>query len=95
MAVNNASYIINSRWRFVIHGGVDRYSRIIVFLRCSTHYKASTVLTPFQSVISNYGLPSRVRSDKGMENVDVARFMLTHPQRGLDRGSHIAGRSVT
>ena len=78
----------------MIHGGVDGYSRMIVFLRCSTNNKASTVLTLFQSAIGNYGLPSRVRSDKGMENVDVAWFMLTHPQRGPDRGSHIAGRSV-
>ena len=27
-------------------------------------------------------------------NVDVAWFMLSHPLRGPDRGSHIAGRSV-
>ena len=34
----------------------------------------------------------RVRSDYGMENVDVARWMFAN--MGLDRGSHITGSSV-
>ena len=67
---------------------------MIVFLHCSTNNKASTVLSLFQTAVHKFGLPSRVRSDKGRENMEVARFMLHHPQRGPDRGSHIAGRSV-
>lgn len=82
------------RWRFVIHGGIDGFSQTIVFLRCSTNNRASTVFDAFQSAVEKFGLPSRVRSDKGKENTDVAWFMLSHPLRGLDRGSHITGRSV-
>ncbi|KAL9966237.1 hypothetical protein ACROYT_G024284 [Oculina patagonica] len=82
------------RWRFVIHGGIDGFSRMIVFLQCNTNNRAATVLRLFQSAAEVYGLPSRVRSDKGGENVKVALYMLNHPLRGPDRGSHIAGRSV-
>ena len=49
------------RWRFVTHGMIDGYSRMIIFLRCSTNNKASTVLSYFLGGIETYGLPSRVR----------------------------------
>ena len=80
------------RWRFVIHGGIDGYSRVPVFCKCSGNNRAATVLESFRDAVQQFGLPSRVRSDKGMENIDVARFMLEH--RGTGRGSMITGRSV-
>ena len=39
-----------------------------------------------------FGLPSRVLGDQGMENVDVARYMIV--SRGSDRSGFISGRSV-
>ena len=77
------------RWRIVIHDGIDCFSRMIVYLGCFTNNKASTVFQLFKSAVETFGLPSRVRSDKGGENTEVAWYMLSHPLRGPDRGSHI------
>ena len=82
------------RWRFVIHGAIDGYSRLIMYLKVSTNNFAATVLAAFTSAIHQFGLPSRIRIDRGGENVLVSEYMLEHPERGPGRGSVIAGRSV-
>ena len=46
----------------------------------------------FAEAIGRYGLPSRVRSDYGVENVDATHFMIEN--RGSGRGSIITGLSV-
>ena len=80
------------RWRLITHVCVDGYSRIIIYAHCCNNNKADTVLEQFIRGVNSYGLPSRVRSDYGMENFKVAEFMLE--QRGVDRGSIITGSSV-
>lgn len=79
-------------WRFVIHGCIDGASRSIIYLKAATNNTAGQVLKYFQQGCTNFGTPFRVRADHGVENVDVARFMID--MRGAGRGSYITGRSV-
>ncbi len=79
------------RWRFVIHGGIDGFSRYIVFIHCSTNNRARTVFNLFREATTQCGVPSRVRSDRGGENVMVCAYMVA--TRGISRGSHLAGSS--
>ena len=82
------------RWRIIIHGGIDGFSRLPVYLKASTNNSSGTVLNHFLGAVASFGLPSRVRCDKGGENVQVSEYMLSHPNRGPGRGSCITGRSV-
>lgn len=75
----------------MVHGGIDGYSRLPTYLHASTNNRADTVLSLFEQAVSEHGLPSRVRCDKGGENSDVAWYMLSLPNRGPGRGSIIAG----
>ena len=43
------------RWRLVVHAGIDGYSRLIVFMNCSTDNKAKTVATCFLSAVHRFG----------------------------------------
>ena len=61
-------------------------------LHCSDNNKAETILTCFQDAVNEFGLPSRIRTDKGLENVGIAQFMIQN--RGTNRGSVIAGKST-
>lgn len=91
IALNLCPYIC-FRWHIVVRGGVEGFSRLVVYLSAATNNHAATVLRSFLEAVDVYGVPSHVRLDKRGENVDIARYMLAN--RGLDRNSHIAGRSV-
>lgn len=63
-----------------------------MYLEVANNNKASTAFNFFLTSCEKNGLPSRVRGDQGVENLDIAQFMFT--VRGVDRGSFISGKSV-
>ena len=71
------------RWRFVVHGGIDGFSRAIVYLSCDCDNTSQTVFQLFLNSMRTYKCPGRIRSDHGTENVDVTRWMLQHFGPGL------------
>ena len=76
----------------IIHGAIDGFSRIIHFLKFSTNNSAETVKALFHEAKDCYGAPSRVRTDKGGENVLVWQSM--DSLRRENRGSYLVGSSV-
>ena len=73
----------------VITAFVDGFSRTVTCIQANTNNLASTMLSTFLSGTKVYGTPSRVRGDRGGENVEVARYMLR--VRGTGRGSYMWG----
>jgi hypothetical protein len=69
-----------------------RWTLVSDYLSCSTNNRATTVLCQFLKATSYYGLPSRVRSDHGDENMLLALCM--HLVQGLEHRGFITGQSV-
>ena len=80
------------RWNFIIIGGIDGYSRLPVMLECRDNNKSDTILACFLGAVEKFGLPSRIRTDQGSENVGIVDYMIS--RRGTDRGSAITGKST-
>ncbi len=66
-----------------------RRNRWILYV---TNNRAATVLELFTRAVTKNRLPSRVRSDQGLDNVSVARYMID--KRGPERRSMIVGSST-
>ena len=71
------------------HGAIDGHSRLVVFLQASNNNRASTVYEYFISAIRAYGLPSRIHTDQGRENVTVVRHMLHNRGMNNNRASTV------
>ena len=70
---------------------IDGYSRLPVVLKCTDNNKAATIQQLLEAV-ELYGLPSRIRTDKGLENVSAVDYMVS--RRGVNRGSAVTGKST-
>ena len=79
------------KWRFVLHGSIDGYSRVITFLHCSDNNRATTVLSLFTSAVNKLGLPYKIRTDLGGENVELWRYMI---EQHADDSAIITGSST-
>ena len=80
------------RYKLITHVCIDGKTRLLIYVSCCNNNKADTVLSLFQNGVEQWGLPSRVRCDYGMENFYVGQYMIEH--RGEGRGSIITGSSV-
>ena len=80
------------RWGLVTHCAIDGYSRVVLYIKCSTNNRASTVFTLFLDAVQQHGLPSRIRVDQGGENAFVVRHMLE--VHGEERRSVLIESSV-
>ena len=80
------------RWHLVVIGVIDGFSRLPVMLSCMDNNQAETILKCFLDAVDEFDPPSRIRSDKGMENVDIAEYMIS--RRGVNRRSAIVGKST-
>ncbi|KAF7311732.1 Integrase catalytic domain-containing protein [Mycena indigotica] len=65
-------------WGFYIHGCIDGFSRLFIYLVCCDNKKSATVEQIFRRAVAIYGWPSRARGDFGKENNGVERMMIGH-----------------
>ncbi|XP_038843552.1 uncharacterized protein LOC120042812 isoform X2 [Salvelinus namaycush] len=59
--VSHSVVKLRMRCNIVIHGAVDGYSRLVVFLKASDNNRTATVMESFEAAITSYGVPSQTQ----------------------------------
>ena len=72
--------------------GIDGCTRMITHLRIADNNEALTTFQSFMIGVEEYGLPDRIRTDHGGENLLIIKLMLR--MRGYDRKSVITGKFI-
>lgn len=81
------------RYKIVIHGGICGGSHKVMWLHAANNNSAETVGALFMRFIKKHGVPKRVRSDHGGENLHVWGMLLLLQARGYSTQA-LTGRSV-
>ena len=83
------------KWKFVVHGGIDGYTRLITFLHVSNNNRASTVLSQFNHAVQEFQWPLIIRTDHGGENQDVwAKMQEKHGPHAVLVGSSVHNERI-
>ena len=81
------------KFGFVVHTCIDGFSRYLIYSVCRDNNRANTVLNAFKEGSMDVGvLPSKIRTDKGGENVNVLCFM--YEVFGEDADCCLTGKST-
>lgn len=80
--------------KLVIHGCIDGFSRHIKYLVCCDNNRSATVFDLFRECVLTAGVPQRIYTDQGGENIGVATYMLHVRGPGHNNDTIMVGKSV-
>jgi hypothetical protein len=69
------------RWRLVIVGGIDGFSRMIMYLNCTDNNKAQTIFKCFLTGVKDYGLPIHLERYKPVAAIVPFFFHLSQTRQ--------------
>ena len=64
------------KWCFIVHAGMDGFSPTITCIKCATNNQAVTALGAFNEGVAVFGVPDKVRTYHGGDNIEIWRYMI-------------------